>query len=56
MEQGARKKVLMSDKVYGRLKSEKDRPKTPTMRDAQHHIIPQLESYFHKFWEVRSLG
>ena len=42
----------MNDKVYTRLKQEKDRPKTATLQDAQKHILPQIEDYFKKFWEV----
>ena len=52
LEQGARKKVLMSDKVYDKLKKEKERPKTPTLKECQHHLLPSLDSLFKTFWEV----
>ena len=52
LEQGARKKVLMSDKVYDKLKKEKERPKTPTLKECQHHLVPPLDSLFKTFWEA----
>ena len=42
----------MNEKVYEKLKKEKDRPKSSTLKDAQAHILPTLEDAFKKFWEV----
>ena len=52
IEQGARKKVLLSDKAYNRMKNEIERPKTPTLVEIQQHLTPQLESTFKRFWKV----
>ena len=52
IEQGARKKVLLSDKAYNRLRTEGDRPHTPTLKEIQNHLAPQLEEYFKRFWKV----
>lgn len=54
MEQGAKKKVHLSDRVYNKLKTERDRPKSPTLRDTQHYILPQIEESFSRFWAVSS--
>ena len=54
MEQGARKKVHLSDTVYNRLRSERDRPRTPTLKEAQKYILPHIEEYFANFWNVRA--
>ena len=52
LEQGARKKVHLSDKVYTRLENERDRPKTPTLKEAQQYLLPQLQEHFDNFWKV----
>ena len=52
MEQGARKKIYLNDKVYSRLKTEKDRPKSVTLKEAQHFILPKIDGFFKTFWEV----
>ena len=52
MEQGARKKVHLSDGVYNRLRTEKDRPKSATLKEAQRYITKQLEEYFQTFFQV----
>ena len=52
MEQGAKKKVLLSEKVYSKLKIEKPRPKSATLKDVQSHVLPKLEEHFKKFWDV----
>ena len=43
---------MLSEKAYTRLRQEKDRPKTATLKEAQQHILPHLETTFRKFWEV----
>ena len=53
MDQGAKKKVPLSDRVYNKLKSERDRPKTGTLKDTQHYILSQIEESFNRFWIVR---
>ncbi len=45
----------MSDKVYDRLKKEKDRPRTATFKDCQSHMLPKIEELFKQFWEVSLL-
>ena len=47
--------MLMNDKVYHRLGSEKDRPRSPTLNEAQKHLKPTLEEYFQHFWTVSCL-
>ncbi|KAK2187817.1 hypothetical protein NP493_153g02003 [Ridgeia piscesae] len=54
LTQGSRKKVLVSDKAYLRLRQEKDRPKTATLKESQQHILPQLEQIFRTFWEMQT--
>ncbi len=55
MEQGAKKKVHLSDRVYNKLKTEKDRPRTGTLKDAQTYLNTQLEEVFSRFWAVSEL-
>lgn len=55
MEAGAKKKILFNDKVYNKLKSDKDRPKSSTLKDVQHFLLPKIEEHFNKFWEVSRL-
>ncbi|KAI0239141.1 hypothetical protein LSAT2_010110 [Lamellibrachia satsuma] len=54
LNQGSRKKVLLSEKAYTRLRQEKDRPKTPTLKESQQHILPQLEQIFSNFMEMQT--
>ena len=44
--------MVLSEKAYSRLRQEKERPKTATLKEAQQHILPHLETTFKKFWEV----
>lgn len=44
----------MNDKVYNRLKTEKDRPRTATLKEAQNHILPRINELFSSFWESQT--
>ena len=52
IEQGARKKVLLSDKAYNRMRNERERPHSPTLHEIQTHLAPQLETTFKRFSKV----
>ena len=52
IDQSSKKKVQLSDRVYTKMKSEKERPRTPTLKECQSHILPMLEEAFVRFWNV----
>ncbi|ELU03775.1 hypothetical protein CAPTEDRAFT_221083 [Capitella teleta] len=58
MENSARKKVVLNDTVAHRMKAEKERPKTPTLKDLQKSVLPQIEEHFSNFWtsQAEELG
>ncbi|XP_064623273.1 uncharacterized protein LOC135485317 isoform X13 [Lineus longissimus] len=51
LDKGSKKSISLTDKIEHRLNSEKDRPKSPTLKDVLHHIKPQLEEHFKNFWD-----
>ncbi|CAH1792455.1 unnamed protein product [Owenia fusiformis] len=53
-ESTARKKVHLSDKIYARLSVEKDRPRSPTLKETQNHLTPQLTELFDNFWKSQA--
>ena len=55
MEQGAKKQVQLSDRVYTKLKTDKERPKSATLKDSLNHVAPKLEEAFSRFWAVSVL-
>lgn len=51
-EPSSKKKIPLQERVLKRLESEKDRPRTPTLKEAQAHVLPSLEESFTRFWNV----
>lgn len=52
MESGAKKFVKLTEKVYNRLSTEKERPKTPTLKESQNVAVAFINTMFRQFFEV----
>lgn len=53
MEANAKKAVkLNNEKVKSRLATEKDRPKTATLNEAQKTLVAMINPMFNQFFEV----
>jgi hypothetical protein len=52
MDASARKKVVFNDAIQHRMKAEKERPKTPTLKEMQKFLLHQIEEQFSTFWSV----
>ncbi|XP_013386604.1 uncharacterized protein LOC106156055 isoform X2 [Lingula anatina] len=52
LEQGhARKFVKISDSAYAKVSKEKERPKTPTIKEIRDSLYPNIDATFKEFWQ-----
>ena len=52
LESSSRKHISISGKINARLKLERDRPRSKTLKEVQAQFLPQIEVIFKRFWEV----
>ena len=53
LESSARKKVQLPERIHNKLKNDKERPKSGTLKEIQRDIIAGIEQQFAIFWEVK---